>query len=148
MWLIKASLKNPYMVATIVFMILVLGVLAIVAIPKDILPVFKAPAVQIITYYPGMPAETVENIVDFALVNADTIDVRMSPVDVATAKHDVIGNKRFLQLGDSEQDFVFPLVESEPLDSRNAEEIFNNVTFAIREIAELEWEEHAFQNKC
>ena len=25
MWLIKASLKNPYMVATLVFMILVLG---------------------------------------------------------------------------------------------------------------------------
>ena len=43
MWLIKASLKNPYMVATLVFMILVLGVLAIWSIPKDILPVFKAP---------------------------------------------------------------------------------------------------------
>jgi len=63
MWLIKASLKNPYMVATLVFMILVLGVLAIVAIPKDILPVFKAPAVQIITYYQGMPAESVEKTI-------------------------------------------------------------------------------------
>ena len=28
MWLIKASLRNPYMVATIVFMILILGVLS------------------------------------------------------------------------------------------------------------------------
>src|SRR5947209_1645815 len=46
MWLIKASLKNPYMVAALVFMIAVLGVLAITEIPKDILPVFKAPAVQ------------------------------------------------------------------------------------------------------
>jgi multidrug efflux pump subunit AcrB len=63
MWLIKASLKNPYMVATLVFMILVLGVLAIVAIPKDILPVFKAPAVQILTYYQGMPAESVEKTI-------------------------------------------------------------------------------------
>jgi multidrug efflux pump subunit AcrB len=63
MWLIKASLKNPYMVATLVFMILVLGVLAIISIPKDILPVFKAPAVQIITYYQGMPAETVEKTI-------------------------------------------------------------------------------------
>ncbi len=63
MWLIKASLKNPYMVATLVFMILVLGVLAIVAIPKDILPVFKAPAVQILTYYQGMPAGSVEKTI-------------------------------------------------------------------------------------
>ena len=58
MWLIKVSIKNPYMVATLVFLILVLGALAVVAIPKDILPVFKAPAVQILTYYQGMPAES------------------------------------------------------------------------------------------
>jgi multidrug efflux pump subunit AcrB len=63
MWLIKASLKNPYMVATIVFMILVLGVLAILSIPKDILPVFKAPAVQVLTYFQGMPASAVEKTI-------------------------------------------------------------------------------------
>jgi len=63
MWLIKASLKNPYMVATLVFMILVLGVLAVIAIPKDILPVFKAPAVQILTYFQGMPATEVEKTI-------------------------------------------------------------------------------------
>ena len=44
MWLIKASLKNPYMVATIVFMILALGLLTLTRIPVDILPVFKTPA--------------------------------------------------------------------------------------------------------
>jgi multidrug efflux pump subunit AcrB len=63
MWLIKASLKNPYMVATLVFMILVLGVMAIVKIPKDILPVFKAPAVQILTYFQGMPSSSVEKTI-------------------------------------------------------------------------------------
>src|ERR1700722_18757549 len=63
MWLIKASLKNPYMVATLVFMILVLGLLAVISIPKDILPVFKAPAVQILTYYQGMPSESVEKTI-------------------------------------------------------------------------------------
>src|SRR6516164_9914181 len=63
MWLIKASLKNPYMVATLCLMILVLGVLAIWSIPKDILPAFKAPAVQIITYYQGMPAGSVEKTI-------------------------------------------------------------------------------------
>jgi multidrug efflux pump subunit AcrB len=63
MWLIKASLKNPYMVATIVFMILVLGTLSISRIPVDILPVFKAPAVQVITYYQGMPASSIEKTI-------------------------------------------------------------------------------------
>ncbi len=63
MWLIKASLRNPYMVASIVFMLLVLGVLAIARIPIDILPVFKAPAVQVITYYQGMPASSIEKTI-------------------------------------------------------------------------------------
>jgi multidrug efflux pump subunit AcrB len=63
MWLIKASLRNPYMVATIVFMILVLGVTSLSRIPFDILPVFKAPAVQVITYYQGMPASSIEKTI-------------------------------------------------------------------------------------
>ena len=63
MWLIKASLRNPYMVATIVFMFLVLGILSIVNIPVDILPVFKTPAVQVLTYYQGMPASSVEKTI-------------------------------------------------------------------------------------
>src|SRR6516164_8125771 len=63
MWLIKASLKNPYMVAALVFMILVLGLFAVITIPKDILPVFKAPAVQILTYYQGMPSSSVEKTI-------------------------------------------------------------------------------------
>jgi len=63
MWLIKAAIRNPYMVATIVFMILVLGFLALTRIPIDILPVFKAPAVQVITYYQGMPASSIEKTI-------------------------------------------------------------------------------------
>ncbi len=63
MWLIKASLRNPYMVATIVFTILFLGIYALDKIPKDILPVFKAPAVQVITYYQGMPASSIEKTI-------------------------------------------------------------------------------------
>jgi multidrug efflux pump subunit AcrB len=63
MWLIKASLRNPYMVGTIVFMILVLGILSLVNIPIDILPVFKTPAVEVLTYYNGMPAAAVEKTI-------------------------------------------------------------------------------------
>jgi signal transduction histidine kinase len=39
-------------------------------------------------------SETVENIVDFALVNSDTIDVRMACVDVATAIGDAANDVR------------------------------------------------------
>src|SRR4051812_27802254 len=63
MWMIKASLKNPYMVATLVLMIVALGALAVWRIPVDILPVFKAPAVQVLTYFQGMPASSVERTI-------------------------------------------------------------------------------------
>src|SRR5579875_3682778 len=63
MWLIKAALRNPYMVATIVFMILFLGIISLLQIPIDILPVFKSPAVQVITYYQGMPASSIEKTI-------------------------------------------------------------------------------------
>jgi CzcA family heavy metal efflux pump len=63
MGLIKASLKNPFMVLAIVFMIAVLGSISAARIPVDILPVFKAPAVQVLTYYQGMPPNSVEKII-------------------------------------------------------------------------------------
>src|SRR5438093_3240929 len=40
--------------------IVVLGAAVINLIPTDILPQFKTPAVQIVTFYPGMATETVE----------------------------------------------------------------------------------------
>jgi multidrug efflux pump subunit AcrB len=43
-----------------VLAITIIGLTAITRIPTDILPTFKTPAVQIITFYPGMPAEIVE----------------------------------------------------------------------------------------
>src|SRR5215470_3390086 len=63
MWIVKAALKNPYAVAVLAFMIMVLGVVAMVRIPVDILPVFKAPAVQVMTYYQGMPTSSVEKTI-------------------------------------------------------------------------------------
>jgi len=63
MWLIRASLQNAYMVATLVFMLLALGIVALTSIPIDILPVFKSPAVQVLTYYQGMPASSVEKTI-------------------------------------------------------------------------------------
>src|SRR5438874_7700121 len=58
--LIRASLKNPYAVTVMMFTIVVVGVLSVTRIPIDILPVFKSPAVQVLTFYGGMPASGVE----------------------------------------------------------------------------------------
>ena len=59
--LIKASLKNPHAVTVMSLTIMVLGILSISSIPIDILPVFKSPAVQTLTFYGGMPADGVAN---------------------------------------------------------------------------------------
>src|ERR1700736_3991275 len=58
--LIKFSLNNWYAVVVAVLSIAVLGALTITMIPIDILPVFKSPAVQVLTFYGGMPAASVE----------------------------------------------------------------------------------------
>src|SRR5260370_31094169 len=63
MWIVKFALKNPYAVAVHALMILVIGFLAAYSIPVDILPVFKAPAVQVMTYYQGMPTSSVEKTI-------------------------------------------------------------------------------------
>src|SRR5271168_1063941 len=65
---IRASLRNPYAVTVGVLTIIILGALVVPsplnefkgAIPIDILPVFKSPAVQVLTFYSGMPAESIE----------------------------------------------------------------------------------------
>jgi multidrug efflux pump subunit AcrB len=58
--LIRASLGNPHAVIVAMLTILVIGGLCVTVIPVDILPIFKAPAVQVLTFYSGMPATAVE----------------------------------------------------------------------------------------
>ncbi|HZZ79774.1 MAG TPA: efflux RND transporter permease subunit [Gemmataceae bacterium] len=58
--LIKFSLGNWYAVVVAVLTVAVLGSLAILSIPIDILPVNQSPAVQVLTFYNGMPAALVE----------------------------------------------------------------------------------------
>src|SRR5216684_4002579 len=58
--LIKFSLNNWYAVVVMVLTIAVLGSLAILSIPIDILPVNRSPAVQVLPFYTGMPATLVE----------------------------------------------------------------------------------------
>ncbi len=63
MWLVRLAITNPYLVASFAIMLAVLGLLSLARIPIDILPVFKAPAVQVLTYYPGMPASSIEKTI-------------------------------------------------------------------------------------
>jgi multidrug efflux pump subunit AcrB len=57
--LIRASLGNPYAVTVMSLTMIVLGALSILLIPIDILPVFKSPAVQTLTFYNGMSATSI-----------------------------------------------------------------------------------------
>ncbi len=57
---IEVSLKNPYFVAVVVLALIVVGVTTMTRIPADLLPQFNTPAVQIVTFYPGMPPEVME----------------------------------------------------------------------------------------
>lgn len=58
--LIRASLGNPYAVTVMCLSMLVIGLITLFRIPIDILPVFRSPAVQTLTFYGGMPAEGIE----------------------------------------------------------------------------------------
>src|SRR5213593_3669536 len=58
--MIRLALRNPYAVIVMVLGVVLIGLTAITRIPTDILPIFKTPAVQVLTLYPGMPADIVE----------------------------------------------------------------------------------------
>src|SRR5262245_26501321 len=60
MGLVRLALGNIHGVVVFALFIMVLGAVALVSIPVDILPSFKVPAVQVMTYFNGMPARSVE----------------------------------------------------------------------------------------
>jgi multidrug efflux pump subunit AcrB len=65
--LIQASLANPHAIVVMCLTVAILGPIAILLIPIDILPVFKSPAVQVLTYYNGMPAVEVERTISIRI---------------------------------------------------------------------------------
>ncbi len=58
--MIRFAIRNPHVVVVAALAAIVLGVVSYQRIPADLLPIFKTPAVQIITFYPGMPPEVME----------------------------------------------------------------------------------------
>jgi multidrug efflux pump subunit AcrB len=65
--LIHASINNPYAVIVMSLAICVLGALTLSKVPIDILPVFKSPAVQTLTFYSGMPARAMEQDISYRM---------------------------------------------------------------------------------
>jgi multidrug efflux pump subunit AcrB len=63
MGLIKLALGNVYSVIVFALFIAILGVLSLITVPVDILPQFKTPAVQVLTFYNGMPARSMERTI-------------------------------------------------------------------------------------
>src|SRR5579884_2068299 len=59
--LIRFSLRNWHAVIVFVLTLAVVGGLMLALIPFDILPVYKKPAVQVLTFYSGMPPDSVAN---------------------------------------------------------------------------------------
>jgi multidrug efflux pump subunit AcrB len=58
--LIRFSLSNHHAITVMVLTIIIIGGLTLTMVPVDILPAFKSPAVQVLTFYGGMPAANVE----------------------------------------------------------------------------------------
>ena len=63
MALIKFAIDNFYAVFVLALLTCVLGVVALLTIPVDILPAFNTPAVQVLTYFQGMPSSSVERTI-------------------------------------------------------------------------------------
>jgi multidrug efflux pump subunit AcrB len=59
-WLVRVSIFNPYAVIVMALFIGVIGYVCLDRIPVDLLPAYRTPAVQVLTLYPGMPAEFVD----------------------------------------------------------------------------------------
>lgn len=58
--LIEASIRNKHAVVVFCLTIVLLGTIAVLKIPMDILPAYESPAVMVLTFYSGMPPSDVE----------------------------------------------------------------------------------------
>src|ERR1017187_3245933 len=54
------SLRNPHFIIVMCLTVILLGGLAVFRLPKDLLPASNLPAVQILSFYTGMPVDYVE----------------------------------------------------------------------------------------
>ena len=60
MWIVRMALIRPRMIAVMTILIIILGGLCILRMPKDIFPVIKVPVVAVVWTYPGLAPEEVD----------------------------------------------------------------------------------------
>lgn len=58
--MIRLAFRNPYLVVVFSLIVVLISFVSINQLAVDILPRFKTSAVQVLTLYPGMPAEVIE----------------------------------------------------------------------------------------
>ncbi len=58
--MVEFAFRNKYLIIVIALLVAVISIVAIQKLPVDILPSYKKSAVQVLTLYPGMPAEVME----------------------------------------------------------------------------------------
>ena len=61
--MIRSALQNPYLIIVVGLALVVLGGYTYTKLPADLLPQFDTSAVQIVTFYPGMPPEVREKAI-------------------------------------------------------------------------------------
>src|ERR1700677_1396525 len=54
------AIHNPHLIIVAFLILSILGILSALILPKDLLPAANLPAVQILTFYGGMPVDHVE----------------------------------------------------------------------------------------
>ncbi len=58
--MLELAFKNKHLIIVLALLVAVISLVAIQRLPVDILPNYKTSAVQVLTLYPGMPAEVME----------------------------------------------------------------------------------------
>ena len=61
------AFKNKHMIVVISLLLVLIGTITLIKTPVDILPTYKTPTVQVLTLYPGMPAEVMEKDITMRL---------------------------------------------------------------------------------
>jgi multidrug efflux pump subunit AcrB len=61
MWIVRLALRNPYSVAVVAIVIMMMGALSLATILTDIFPIIDLPVVAVVWSFPGLAPEEVES---------------------------------------------------------------------------------------
>lgn len=75
MWIVRLALGRPYTFTVASLSIVILGVIAILCMPADVLPEIDIPVVSVIWAYKGLPADEMEKRITTPAQRAITTNV-------------------------------------------------------------------------